>query len=60
MTANLDFHKKRKRVVRSSLTKLSTKLTELEADYRSPACKEPGRNAEDFAAGSQELPTSHY
>ena len=33
---DIDFHKKRRRVTKASLTKLSTKLTELEADTTNP------------------------
>ena len=33
---NADFHKKRRRVTKASLTKLSTKLTELESDTANP------------------------
>lgn len=44
--AELAFHKKRRTVVRSSLTKLGTKLTELEADTTVPTLKE---NAKDLA-----------
>lgn len=33
---DIDFHKKRRRVTRASLTKLSTKLTELEANTTDP------------------------
>ena len=33
---NIDFHKRRKRVTKASLTKLSSKLTELEADTSDP------------------------
>ena len=32
----VDFHKKRRRVTKASLTKLSTKLTELETDTTNP------------------------
>ena len=33
---DIDLHKKRRRVTRASLTKLSTKLTELEANTTDP------------------------
>ena len=42
--AELAFHKKRRGVVRSSLTKLGTKLTELEADPSSSTLSENARN----------------
>ena len=44
MTEELGFHKRRSGVVRSSLTKLSTKLTELEADSGNPAILDSARN----------------
>ena len=33
---DVDFHKKRRRVTKASLTKLSTRITELEADTANP------------------------
>ncbi len=40
MAQDLTFHKKRRTVVRASLTKLGTKLTELEAHRESPTLLE--------------------
>jgi len=40
MAESLTFHKKRRAVIRCSLTKLSTRLTELEADTAGPALLE--------------------
>ncbi|XP_064396444.1 uncharacterized protein LOC135343372 [Halichondria panicea] len=44
MAEQLAFHKKRRTVVRSSLTKLSTKLTELEANPHDPTLLESAKN----------------
>ena len=35
-TKDIDFHKRRRRVTKASLTKLGSKLTELEADTSGP------------------------
>ena len=45
MSENLNFHKKRRGVTRSSLTKLSTKVTELEASRSSPDALFNAQNA---------------
>ncbi len=44
MAELLAFHKKRRTVVKSSLTKLSTKLTELEANPHDPTLLESAKN----------------
>ena len=44
---SLTFHKKRRRVIRASLTKLGTKLTELEANRDSPNLLESASNLAD-------------
>ena len=47
MAEPLTFHKKRRSVVKASLTKLSTKLTELEADTTNPTLLEAAKNLAD-------------
>ena len=47
MAEPLTFHKKRRAVVRASLTKLSTKLTELEADTTNPTLLKAAKNLAD-------------
>lgn len=54
----MNFHKKRRGVVRTSLTKLSTKLTELEANSRDPTILENARSlAEKLRTLQQEFKT---
>ena len=56
--AELAFHKKRRSVIRSSLTKLGTKLAELEGDTSSPAQSENARSLSDkLKALSQDFKT---
>lgn len=58
MTEELGFHKKRRAVVRTSLTKLSTKLAELEAYPGRPAPLESARNlAEKLKTLQQDFKT---
>lgn len=45
--AELAFHKKRRGVIWTSLTKLGTKLTKLEAEPKSPALMENARSLAD-------------
>lgn len=54
MAEDLNFHKKRRRVTRSSLTKLSTKVTELEANRSSP---DAFYNAQNVASKLKTLDT---
>ncbi len=56
MAEQLAFHKKRRTIVRSSLTKLSTKLTELEARLHDPTLLESAKNlAEKLKSLEQEF-----
>ena len=44
MAEDLGFHKKRRKVVRASLTKLSTKVTDLESNPSAPGVLESAQN----------------
>ena len=54
MAEGLSFHKKRRKVVRASLTKLSTKVTDLKGSPTAPGwCAKPVRRIEDTWRGVQ-------
>ena len=58
--AELAHHKKRMAVVKSSLTKLRTKLTDLEGDTSDPTVLEIAKNLADKLKTVQSSPTGHY